>query len=476
MNGYRPGAGSPLTFLDTSNTAMDYAVDHSAPVLEQHQNTQTQSTPFGNSPIGTPNTNELHTHAELMIKADHSDQPFRQWRVNNTGYAQPAYQQHWSISTQSSTFSHARSSDNSIFSDFENRASTISTDSSLSNISSLSRSHYHAQAEHLLNGYSSPIPAYVASPVDAPAPQLTRKRNVPRIPTADKDHYKTCASRKQRARRANTVPKYFCTICKEPFVEKADWKRHEETYQERPEEFQCDICYARYFLDKDFVNHHVQAHKCVPCYANTRCSQKKHVQESRRMRKTRSGWGCGFCYHFSTNWTERCNHIADHFDREGKTMVDWHHSCVIYSLLQRPAVLIEWKSMLGSIKRPIKVFAWNAHSTGREEGYPDGGRCPRLQDGLEFFTSDQDAAALAQRAFDLAIKTVDRELAPPVPPKPKDYRMNHKASLQELTQNAESWAQFEESIVNHDQLPTGVAQPEQGAWNNYSTSWFDSSL
>jgi hypothetical protein len=54
--------------------------------------------------------------------------------------------------------------------------------------------------------------------------------------------------------------------------------------------------------------------------------------------------------------------------------------------------------------------------------------------------------------------------------------MNHKASLQELTQNAESWAQFEESIVNHDQLPTGVAQPEQGAWNNYSTSWFDSSL
>jgi hypothetical protein len=412
-----------------------------------------------------------------MIKEELINQSSQLYPTSNISYARPSYQQHWSVSTNSSTSSYARSSGASILSGFQNRASTVSTDSSLSSISNFSRSQCLAQTEHHLNGYTSPLPSHAPSPVDAPSPRTSRKRNVPRTPAPEKDYYKTCVSRKQRARRAATVQKYFCTICKEPFVEKADWKRHEETYQERPEEFQCDICHNKYFLDKDFVNHHVQAHNCMHCNTSTKCTDKRHVQESRRRRKRRTGWGCGFCYHFSTNWVERCNHIAHHFDHEGKTMADWHHSVVIYSLLHRPAVLPEWNAVLESMNRHSTRLAWNAESTGREEGYPDSSRYPRLQDALEYFTPKQNAAVLARKTYDLAMKTIGQEvpdIAPPVPPKDpaKDYRDNHKASLQDIMKETESWTQFVKSIIHDDQLPTNVTQLDEG---DHFGSWFDSS-
>jgi hypothetical protein len=410
-----------------------------------------------------------------MIETELANQSSSQnWPASNMTHARPAYQQHWSVWTNSSTSSYARSSGASIFSDFQNRASTVSTDSSLSSLSNFSRPQCLAQAEHHLNGYPSPAPSYAPSPADTPSPRTSRKRNAPRLPAPDKDYYTTCVSRKQRARRANTVQKYFCTTCKEPFVEKADWKRHEETYQERPEEFQCGFCDAKYFLDKDFVNHHVQTHNCMHCNTSAKCSDKRHVQESRRHRKTRTGWGCGFCYHFSTNWAERCNHIAHHFDHEGKTMADWRHSVVIYSLLQRPALLIKWNAVLRSTNQPITRIAWNEEQTGRVEGYPDSSRYPRLQDALEYFTPKQDAAALVQKAYEFAVVTI---APPPVPPKdsPKDYRDNHKASLQDIMKETESWTQFVNSIIHDDQFPTNVTQLEDSAFEDYSGSWFDAS-
>jgi hypothetical protein len=394
--------------------------------------------------------------------ADRPNQSCGHWPRGNFGYPRPTYQQHWSVSTHSSTSSRARSSDNSILSHLQDRASTVSTDSSLSSLSNLSRNHYLSQAEHSLTGHSSPLSSYAPSPIEAPVPRTSRKRNAPRTAAADKDYYKTCVSRRPRARRAETVQKYFCTVCKEPFAEKADWKRHEETYQERREEFQCDLCQAKYFLDKDFVNHHIQGHECAHCFASNKCSSKKHVEEARRPRKARTGWGCGFCYHFTQSWTERCNHIAHHFDTEGKTMTDWNHSSVIYSLLQRPAVLIKWNAVLESKRRAFIGFGWDPESTARVEGYPDSNQTLQLQDALEFFTPDQDAAALARKAFVLAVTKVARqssEIAPPVPP--KDYRVNHKASLQDIMKETESWTQFVKSIINDDQLPTGVTHIEK---------------
>jgi hypothetical protein len=254
------------------------------------------------------------------------------------------------------------------------------------------------------------------------------------------------------------VPKYFCTTCKEAFGEKADWKRHEETFQERPEEFQCDLCPAKYFLDKDFVTHHV-SHGCSHCSANSRCSEKKHVRSARKPRTMRTGWGCGFCYHFSTTWTERCHHIAHHFDHEGKTMAEWNHSAVIYSLLQRPAMLKEWNGLLLSKKRVYIGFGWDPQSTGRVEGYPDSTKILQLQDELEYFALGQDAAALARKVYDLAVKKVARE-PPPVPP--KDHHVHHKPSLQEMMKETESLTQFAQSVINDDLFPTGTTSLEDG--------------
>jgi hypothetical protein len=152
-------------------------------------------------------------------------------------------------------------------------------------------------------------------------------------------------------------------------------------------------------------------------------------------------------------------------------MVDWSHSVVIYSLLQRPIVVDEWNALLQSINRSFKGFAWDVHSTGRVEGYPDTSRFPRLQDALEYFSPSQDAAALVRKAYDLAVKSIARDRPPPVPP--KDDPNDSELSLQSLTNDTESMTQFLKSIVNDDLLPANVTQPEGNPWNDYSSSWLD---
>lgn len=477
MNGYQgTGAGSPFPYLDMPDTGMDFTMHDSAYYDGQYsQIIQSQPTSFGSSPVGELTyTNEDLMRLSLTHVVEHQNQSLEPWPAANIGYRRPFYGHHWSTSTHSSMSSNSRSSDNSVFSQFQNRASTVSTDSSLSNISNVSRSQYLLQTEHSLNGYSSSHSSIAPSPGEGTYPQTLKKRVTPRAPAPEKDFYKTCVSRKQRARPSNTVQKYFCTVCRESFGGKADWIRHEETYQERPEEFQCDLCCAKYFLNKDFVNHHVQGHGCVSCHGSTKCTEKKHVQEARRSRISRTGWGCGFCYFFSTNWTERCNHIANHFEKENKTMKDWNHSVVIYSLLQRPAILTEWSLLLQNKKRKFIGFGWDSQATGRVEGYPDSNKKLQLQDALEFFHVGDDASALALKAYDLAVKKIARERPTP-PDHRKDYRINHKASLQDIMKETESWTQFINSVIDDERSPTGVTHLENGSLNDASRSWFDTS-
>ncbi|KAH7084699.1 hypothetical protein BKA63DRAFT_1304 [Paraphoma chrysanthemicola] len=460
MNGYQhTGAGSSYTFFDNAGMDIDDTIDESTNLNSQYQQfLQGRAMSYGSNPM------------------EHHNQSFEYGSTTNLPLQRPHYAQHLSVSTQSSMSSDSRFSDSSIFSHFQNRASTISTDSSLSGISNASRSQYRTQTEFALSGYPSQHPSYVPNPNEVPVLQPPRRRTAP---AQEKNYYTTCASRKQRARRSNTVQKYFCTMCREPFVEKADWKRHEETYQERPEEFQCDCCHAKYFLDRDFVHHHVHGHGCLPCKLSSKRSEAKHVQEARRTRNTRTGWGCGFCYHFSIDWTERCNHIAHHFDHEGKTMDHWNHSVVIYSLLQRPAISKAWHDLVASKNRNFIGFGWDPRTTGRVEGYPDNSDTPQLQDALEYFTGDHDVVALVRKAFDCSVPRLGRsfpDTPPPVPPKPKDYRVNHKASLQDIMRETESWTQFIKSVVQDDFLPTSVTALESGALDDAPGSWFDSSF
>jgi hypothetical protein len=322
--------------------------------------------------------------------------------------------------------------------------------------SDLSRDQHISQAEYLLSHNPRTQRSYAPSPVEEveePVSLTVKKRLAQKPAIQEKDYFKSCVSGSKQSRQCDKEHKYFCTICQKPFVEKADWKRHEETYQERPEKFQCDLCPAIYFLGKDFATHHSQSHRCGPCNENTRCSKKPHVFFARKKRMVRTGWGCGFCCHFSSDWTERCNHIAHHVEKEGMTVRQWYHSKVIYSLLHRPAIHSEWIRLLP--RRPhISSCSWNQHSTGRVEGYPESNPIPQLQDYLEYFIPEQNAAALARLAYDKMVKhPVPQQIHKPLPVLPKE---NRTTSLQDLTRERETWNQLINSVIEDDISPTGV--------------------
>ncbi|KAJ4364995.1 hypothetical protein N0V83_008611 [Neocucurbitaria cava] len=407
---------------------------------------------------------QQHSSFYDQSPTEYGNQYTSQWPTTSIAQQRFAHQQHLSALSYSSGSSGFRSSGNSVFSHDPTRDSTFSSISTSSYASDVPRDYYISQTEYLLTHSSSAQSSYTPSPVEGPTSPAPRKRTAQRQAAQEKDYFKTCISGNKQRRPCGKEQKYFCTACEKPFVEKADWRRHEETYQERPEMFQCDLCPAIYFLDKDFATHHVSNHRCAACFENIKCSQKRHVQLAKKQRVTRTGWGCGFCCHFSSSWTERCNHIAYHLEKEDKKVEDWRHSCVIYSLLHRPALLPAWTYILQSKRRHFTSFAWNQHSTGRVEGYPESSQLIQLQDALEYYTPNQNAAALAQLAFDKAKKQValpEEDIAPPVPPKDtRDYRDHHATSLQDLMKETESWTQFVNSIVEDDIFPTGVCHLE----------------
>jgi hypothetical protein len=473
MNNYSvPSADPQPTLFEATDAHMDYDMSHSGFFEGAHQQ-HTHDQPMFFEPHTSskyPSCQQSQSTQQLTIRAAYPTEHANNWHARYMDYQLPIRPQHLSISTQSS-YPSFRSSGSSFLSNPLSRFSAVSSISSCSNNSMPFHDPRLPQTEHCYVPSPSAPNSHASSPVEAPCFQPSKRRTTPRAPAQEKDYYKTCVSRKQRARRCETVQKYFCTICEEAFAEKADWKRHEETYQERPDEYQCDFCTAKYFLDKDFVTHHVKSHGCQPCSQSTpKCSEKRHVQSGKKKRKARTGWGCGFCTHFTTSWTDRCHHIARHFEKDGKIMADWNHSVVIMSLIQRPAILEEWNKLLQSRMREVIGCGWDKRSTGRVEGYPDSNRTLQLQDALEFYTPDQDAAKLARAAYDQAAKKVTRKrasspVAPPVPQ--KDYR---KASLDDIMKETESWAQVDRTIIDEEWLPTGVAHVEDGTLDDASVS------
>ncbi|KAF1926114.1 uncharacterized protein M421DRAFT_224992 [Didymella exigua CBS 183.55] len=368
-------------------------------------------------------------------------------------YQQPLQQslQHprLSVSTQASSLSDSRMSSGSDISGWQ-RSSVASTNSSWSNSS---KQAYYQRRSSLasissINEKCSMSLSYAASPAEeaaSPLSQRSKRKPKQRQGGSDKDPFATCVSRARQSRRSPRDPSYWCTSCEEPFVEKYDWKRHEETYQERRFVFQCNLCTAIYFLEKDFLHHHETRHHCETCHRDG------HLNAAKQDRQIRTGWGCGFCTHFSNNWRDRCNHIAQHFEKDGKTTKDWHQTDVILSLLQRPAIRAEWLVILQSQLQLRADFGWNQHNTGCVEGYPENGKTPHLQDQLEYFSSSDDAAALAQLAF-------SKIAFPPHPPQAprKDYKDHHTVSLQSLMDQAESWQDLMNTIPDDPLLPENV--------------------
>lgn len=442
MNGYQYSGAGPLYPGNYPTNPNGFEINQTTFLNEQHLNdTQHQSTASDYSPT------------------DYCDQYSSQWYMMNAGHPHITRPQHLSALSSSSGGASFRSSNHSTFSQAPTRDSWRSATSVSSQASIYSREDYILATQNALT-HNSGTHSYNPSPIESPISPVPRKRSSQRQVPQVKDYFKTCVSGHKQPRPCNNAPKYFCTVCKKTFVGKSDWKRHEETYQERPEMFQCDLCPAIYFLEKDFIAHHEKSHRCI------QCSDMRHAAQAKKQRKTRTGWGCGFCVHFSDNWTDRCNHIANHLEKDGRTSRDWHHSDVIDSLLRRPALYVEWIKILQN-KRRLPT-GWNEHSTGRVEGYPESNPTEQLQDLLEYYTPDQDATVLAQLAYNKAVKTntlpeMTEQLLEPPPVPPKDYRTDRiyeTPTFPHLTIDTESWTPLTYSILEDVMLPTEVCHLE----------------
>ena len=127
---------------------------------------------------------------------------------------------------------------------------------------------------------------------------------------------------------------YFCTYAAEDgktehFGSKSDWKKHEKNFHETGKEYGCPdpSCSQTFSRDYDYYQH------CK------RHGNLKALPASEMMKELpqKTAFGCGFnhCKMVSYSWDERCNHVADHMKKEGKTPSDWSYSNVIRNLFRQ---------------------------------------------------------------------------------------------------------------------------------------------
>lgn len=477
MNGFQgERAGSPSSYHDASNLYANYNFEQNVqPAMQQK---------YHQAPLGESwsRSRFIEKRNPDKCKATHFCPDFNmrhseQWSSASMSSYNPTdhRQHHLSSDSFSSDVSSFRSSCNSTFSSCQNRDSMVSSTSGWSQPSALSRSQYISQTEYALTQNAAPTTH--SFPPSVRPYQTPKRRSAPRQTATDRDYFKTCVSVTRQPRQCAKEHKFFCTICMKTFVTKADWKRHEETYQERREMFKCDLCAAIYFLDKDFSNHHIQSHRCASCNENIEGSKKRHAELARQQRLSRTGWGCGFCLHFSSDWNERCNHIAEHIEKGKKKAKDWHHSCVIHSLLQRPEVFYEWRKLLESKDPRITNFGWNLHSTGRVEGYPETNPHMQLQDALEYFPHSHSPENLAQLAYEKAVKRapqLDQSALPLPPPPPVPPKDDHASLNADLTREIENWARFADSILTDEFIPLDVPRLDhiESLWESDDSNLF----
>ncbi|OIW22976.1 hypothetical protein CONLIGDRAFT_586329, partial [Coniochaeta ligniaria NRRL 30616] len=147
---------------------------------------------------------------------------------------------------------------------------------------------------------------------------------------------------------------YQCTFCTDTFKSRYDWTRHEGALHLTLEQWTCMPFGPRYhdagqvyprcsLCDKpDPSNAHVESHRVSGCSAkplSARVFQRKdHLCQHLRlchgvdkMLPSMSAWKvkvlritsrCGFCGETFSLWSDRNDHLADHF-RRGAVMEDW---------------------------------------------------------------------------------------------------------------------------------------------------------
>ncbi|KAM0315325.1 hypothetical protein ACHAPQ_011615 [Fusarium lateritium] len=147
--------------------------------------------------------------------------------------------------------------------------------------------------------------------------------------------------------------RFQCTFCTETFKLKHSWLRHERTQHLSLEQWECSPC-GPTVLDQNSEpvcvycglanpeNSHFELHNHDLCHNRERGERtffrKDHLRQHLRlvhgsefMKWPMEEWKvkhedvlsrCGFCDIDMTTWSERVNHLAEHF-KEGSTMADW---------------------------------------------------------------------------------------------------------------------------------------------------------
>ncbi|PNP60590.1 hypothetical protein FNYG_14693 [Fusarium nygamai] len=147
--------------------------------------------------------------------------------------------------------------------------------------------------------------------------------------------------------------RFQCTFCTETFKLKHTWSRHEKTQHLSLEQWECSplgptalnenseiVCV--YCGSGDPDEYHLEEHNHDLCHKRERGERifyrKDHLRQHLRLvhgseflKWPMEEWKskhedvisrCGFCDITMTTWSERVNHLADHF-KEGRTMADW---------------------------------------------------------------------------------------------------------------------------------------------------------
>ena len=178
-------------------------------------------------------------------------------------------------------------------------------------------------------------------------------------------------------------PKYYCTCCDDKgFYRKGDWKSHEREFHEHQEEYSCTFCTRKDYAKQRFIRHHANTHGCKDC---------PHVDACRTILPKKRAWGCGFCGRYLKSWSDRIDHIANHYET-GKQRSEWNHTNVMIGLLSQPLLHDIWDSLVRVTYGTYVELSWSKSATRQ------------LQASLEF-EGPQTADSIAQEALRLARAT-----------------------------------------------------------------------
>ncbi|KAI8686786.1 C2H2-type domain-containing protein [Fusarium sp. Ph1] len=144
--------------------------------------------------------------------------------------------------------------------------------------------------------------------------------------------------------------RFQCTFCCDSFKSKYDWSRHEKSLHLNLQGWRCAPFGGTVMSPVTGRNHCAYCHLADPApshlemHAHGSCQTREHmytrkdqlIQHLRRVHRVHdvpmiNSWKvemppvssrCGFCNAQMHNWSERVDHVAEHF-RKGKTMKEW---------------------------------------------------------------------------------------------------------------------------------------------------------